>query len=1014
MIRVLGSVELDVGAGPVLLRRRQVRLLLGVLACEANRPVPMSRLVEMLWDGEAPPTSPRAAVQGLASKLRRSLGTEVRLVGRGSAYELCVAPDAVDVERFRTLLARARDAGPDRRPELLRAALRLWRGPALVDTVDDGQRDRWFAGLEELRLTAWEDLFDAELARGEHRVILDDLVDLTGQQPHRERLLGLLMTALHRAGRRPEALEAYARRRRELRDEHGLEPGDCLRRLHAEILRAGDDDADDGVRDDDADDVLPPPAQLPPDLGDFTGRAEQVTTMLDVLGRGDDGAVRVVGLAGMGGVGKSTLAVHVAHRLRDRYPDGQLYLDLKGTAEEPAAPVDILGTLLRSFGVTGPALPDGVDERAALFRSVLARRRVLLVLDNAAGEAQVRPLLPGTPGAAVLVTGRRRLAGLSGAALLDLDVLTDEQGVELLGRIAGPSRVKAEPAAAREIVRLCGGVPLAVRIAGARLAGRPQWTPGHLAELLRDERHRLTTLTVGDLGVRSSLALSYVRLPAAARRALRLLGLLDAPDIAAWVVAALLDVPVPEAQVHIEALVDAWFLTIVGPDATGALRYRMHDLVRSYAWDQAHAEEPAAEREAAVRRAFGGWLWLAERAAVRVPGPCHAPLPGATDRRPVPFCPRDTDEAMRWFDAEHAALVGAVHQACRQGMDESAWELAAALEKYLDVRGLYDDWRHTHAEALRLCRDTGNRRGEAVLLRGLLEVRTWASDEAGTAMVTLYPEAESLLALFTELGEPSGMADALSFCAWSLIAQGRVAEAVAAADESLRLAEKSGHLAGQARAHNLAAVAQRDTDPMQFFDRLHTSLGLTERVGNPRLTATVLQFIGAGHSEFGDADIADEYLTRSLIISRAHRDRYLETFSLLYLAKLFARLSDPRAGATAEAALRLARENHFRHHLADTLSLLGRIHLDQGDPVAAVRCLRESVEVWQTRGWPAFEAPARVLLGRACAATGDHAGARVAWQAAATMYAELGYPELAEEAAALCADAERAIARRSR
>ncbi len=1011
-IRVLGPVELDVGAGPVLIRRRQVRLLLAALACEANRPVPVSRLVELLWDGEAPPAAPRSAVQGLVSKLRRHLAGDptIQLLGRGSAYEMSVDADAVDVQLFRTLLARARASKPAARPELLRSALGLWRGAALVGTVDDTQRDRWFAGLAELRLAAWEDYFEAELANGGHRVVLDDLIELAAQEPHRERLVGLLMTALYHAGRRPEALETYARRRRELRDDHGLEPGDTLRQLHTAILRddlptGRDTDGGDGSAGEDLDagSPLPPPAQLPPDIGDFTGREAQVAQILAALAT--DGppeqAVTVVGVAGMGGIGKSTLAVHVAHRLRDEYPDGQLYLDLQGTSDEPAAAADVLGLLLHSFGLTGPAVPDGLAERAALFRSVLAQRRVLLLLDNAADECQVRPLLPGTPGAAVLVTSRARLSGLSGASLLDLDVLTDEQGVDLLGRIAGPARTAADPASARDIVRLCGGVPLAVRIAGARLAGRPRWTPAHLAELLRDERHRLATLTVGDLAVRSSLALSYVRLPGPAQRALRLLGLLDAPDVAAWTVAALLDVSVPEAQEHIEALVDAWFLTIVGPDATGALRYRMHDLVRSYARHQAHAQEPAAERDAAVQRALGGWLWLAERAADRVPGPCHAPLPGTAARWPVPDCAAVLDDPMRWFDAEHPALVSAVHQACRDKLDEPAWELAAVLEKYLDVRGRYDDWRHTHDEALALCRDTGNRRGEAVLLRGLLEVHTWASEAAGTAMVTLDDEAQHLLALFTDLDEPRGMSDALSFRAWSLIARDEAAEAVAAADASLRLAEESGHLAGQARAHYLAAVALRQIEPAQFFARLHTSLQLAEPVGNPRLTATVLQFIGAGHAEFGDPHIAHEYLTRSLAITRPYRDRYLETFSLLYLAKLFARQDDPRARATAEAALRLARENKFRHHLADSLALLGRVHLEAGDPAAAVRYLRESIDVWRTRGWPAFEAPTRVMLGRAYAAAGDDDAARSEWETARTMFEQLGDASAAQEAAAL-------------
>ncbi|TDD73819.1 AfsR family transcriptional regulator, partial [Actinomadura darangshiensis] len=725
----------------------------------------------------------------------------------------------------------------------------------------------------------------------------------------------------------------------------------------------------------------PVPAQLPRAIPDFTGRADEAALIATSLANPPGGQPRtmtVTTVAGMGGVGKSTLAVHAAHLLTDAFPGGQLYAELHGDTDTPAEPAEVLDRFLRALGVSGSGVPAGLAERMSLFRSRLAGRKVLIVLDGAVGEEQVRPLLPGTPDAAVLVTSRNRLTGLEGATLLDLEVLSPPEAVELLARVIGPQRVAAEPADAVEIARLCGHVPLAMRIAVGRLVGRSYWTLAHLAELLRDERGRLDELIVGDLAVRASFRLSYRPLPAATRRAFRLIGLLDAPDFALWTVAALLGVPVNEARPHLETLIDAQLVNVVGPDGTGELRYRTHELIRLYARECAEAEDAPRQRTAALGRALGAWLWLAEQASDLIPGPAYAPMHGTAPRWPLlpATAARLLTDPMRWFSAELPALVAAARQACDLRLDELAWDLAASLEKYCDIAGVYDDWRHTHERALRLSRAAKNKRGEAVLLRGLLEVSTWtAPEQPKPAMLAMREQAQRVLQLFTELGDPRGMADALILMAWGQVAQGAREEALNTAGRALALSEPVDYLGGQARAQLLRAVAHGEEAPHQALPCLERALEIAELLGNPRFRATIVQFLGAAHALTGDLVTGQRMLNESITIARDLDDRYLETFSLIYLAKLFAAIGDDRARATAELALAYSHAGNFGHHRAEALAILGELNLTAGDTPAAITCLELSVEVWRSRGWLPFLARTLHRLGDAYAAAGDHSAA---------------------------------------
>jgi DNA-binding SARP family transcriptional activator len=649
---VLGPLRVRLGEQPVPLSAPMPRMLLGVLLTRANTPVPVDVLVDALWVGQR---DPRAAkkLQLHVHRLRRALGDPARILYENGGYTLRVLPGELDAECFESALTESTGAGqPARAVVLLRQALELWRGDPFSDIVDlpllRAEADR----LSERRLAGLAQLYTAELACGHATVIVPELVELASRHPMREQLQGLLMTALYQAGRQADALEVYQRTRGALVEQLGLEPGNELQRLEHAILTGDPMLATPGT-------PSIAPAQLPADINDFTGRETQLATVAHLARTTDRSASVLVAITGKAGVGKTALAVHAAHRLRDQYPDGQLFVNLLGTEATPLCATDVLARFLRSLGVDPTAIPDDAEERAALYRSRLADRRLLILLDDAACEAQLRPLLPGTSGCAVLVTSRARLAGLAGARVVDLDVFEPDQALELLARAAGPQRMAAEPAAAQEIVRLCGFLPLAVRVAGARLGARPHWPLSRLEADLTDEDTRLDTLRLGDLEVRASIARSYETLDVMARRAFRLLGLLEIREFAPWVTAALLDIPQAKAEELMDTLVDLHLLDVAGRDASGRLRYRFHDLLRAYARELVAVAEPENCRFAALDRAFGGWLALAEEAGRTLADSSFAGTPvTVTCWRPEESVVRSvlTDPA-GWFEAEWAALM---------------------------------------------------------------------------------------------------------------------------------------------------------------------------------------------------------------------------------------------------------------------------------------------------------------------------------------------------------------------
>ncbi|MEV0388081.1 BTAD domain-containing putative transcriptional regulator [Nonomuraea sp. NPDC050643] len=593
-LQLLGPVEVWCDERQIPLGGRKPRTLLAALLLDAGQVVTVERLMEAIW-GDDPPQSARGVLHTYVASLRRSFddaGHKGVIVSHRVGYTAAVPPDALDKDVFVRLVGQGRRAVREgdahEAGEAFRAALALWRGPALGGLGDTYLRAE-AARLEELRLAVLEERIAADLATVGSEGLIDELTELVATHPVRERLRRDLMVALYRAGRQVDALAVYQRGRQVLIDTLGIEPGAELRQAHEAILRS--DAALLGTV------KAVPPRQLPSSPPDFTAREDEVAALRHQFTRPNAAPVCVI--FGPGGAGKSALALRAAHEIAPFYPDGQLHVELHGTSESPATPHEVLGRLLRDLE-PGLAPPGTLEERAARYRTLLAGRRRLIVLEDAATESQVRPLMPGTPGSGMIVTSRNRLTGLAGVTVLELGLLPDEAALHLLGRIAGQERIAADPDASRRIVRQCGGLPLALRIAASRLASRRQWSVAKLADRLADEQRRLDELAVGDQEVRAGIALSYNLLPPEARTALRRLGLLGLPYIPVWAAAAAMESGLEEAEQVLEHLVDASLASVA------ETRYRLHDLIRLFARERAHAEETPQACADLVRRVLGG------------------------------------------------------------------------------------------------------------------------------------------------------------------------------------------------------------------------------------------------------------------------------------------------------------------------------------------------------------------------------------------------------------------------
>ncbi|MCW2879400.1 MAG: transcriptional regulator, family [Sphaerisporangium sp.] len=724
---LLGPLRVWRGETEVELSSYKQRAVLAVLLLRAGAPVRRQEIIDAVWGDDAPESAVNL-VQTYVGRLRRRVdpGHVARsgsswLAGLGSAYAVRLEDCDADLLRFRAKAAEARQtASPKESLDLLLQALRLWQGPCLSDLDHILKGHPWVRAIDQERINVLLESAKIALQLGLAAEVIPQLRSVASAEPLDEAVHSWLVLALATSGAQAEALAEYESTRARLADELGIDPGPQLRAAHLQVLRQ--------------ETMLPPsyeaptqagplrPSLLPADIADFTGHQKLVDHLSGLLAAHKPGPVMVTLVTGQAGVGKTAVAVHVAHLMSEAFPDGQLYADLLGTDAQPTDPARVLTRFLRALGIHGSAIPEDLEERVDLYRSQLAGRRILVVLDNAGGQAQVRPLLPGSPTCSVIVTSRSRLSGWPGARAVDLGVMDPADAEGLLTAILGDERVAAEPEAAAEVVRLCGGLPLAIRAAATRLSARPHLTLARFTE--RFARGGLDELTLGDLDVRGSLAVGYHRIDEAAQKAFRLLGLLDVPSFAAWMAATMLETPVESAEELLDVLTDARLLEVMGTDATGHTRYRFHQLVRLYARERAAVEESHTTVRVVITRALATLLALAQEADDHLPSCLHAPIRGRAPRWPSP-APIHQDvlaAPLAWFESERACLVASVPQAAAIGHEELAWELAGSLLNAAILRGYWNELEQTHRAALLACRHTGNRLGEAVMLRGLAEL----------------------------------------------------------------------------------------------------------------------------------------------------------------------------------------------------------------------------------------------------------------------------------------------------
>ncbi|GJF23371.1 AfsR/SARP family transcriptional regulator [Streptomyces sp. HO565] len=857
---VLGPVRAWRGDEPLATGSPQQRALLAALLLREGRTATAAELIDALW-GEEPPSQALAAVRTYASRLRKVLDPGVLVSESGGYAVRGLGNDALDLSLAQDLAAeaeKARAAGDlCGARDVLRRALALWDGEALAAVPGpyaQAQRVR----LEEWRLQLLETRLDMDLEQGCHAEAVSELTALTAAHPLRERLRELLMLALYRSGRQAEALAVYADTRRLLADELGVDPRPGLRELQQRILQADPALAEPSAPAAESAAAPVRPAQLPATVPDFTGRASFVRELSEVLGSasGAEGRVMAVSaLAGIGGVGKTTLAVHVAHRARAAFPDGQLYVDLQGAGARAAEPETVLGAFLRALGTADSAVPDTLEERAALYRSVLDGRRVLVLLDNARDAAQVRPLLPGTDGCAALVTSRVRMVDLAGAHLVDLDVMSPDEALALFTRIVGEERVASERKAALDVVAACGFLPLAIRIAASRLAARRTWTVSVLAAKLADERRRLDELQAGDLAVKATFELGYGQLEPAQARAFRLLGLADGPDISLAAAAALLDLPAEDTEDLLECLVDTSLLESAAPG-----RYRFHDLVRLYARACAERDEhPPNERGAALSRLLDFYLATAAGIyAMERPGDRLVDHLEPTQHEGLRFA--EGTAALDWLYTEGASLLASVRQSVgsdrlRRGVD-LLWAAKDLAESGANSRQYEDTAVAVCEAAQRAGDDRTEGRARTTLTNVLLvsgrirqaadEARlameraasahdvaagSWAANDRG--LISLHQHRysdgkvffEQAIRGFGAAGNQAGEATTLFNLSRAHLALGDIAKAVSIARHGLALLSELGRTMRLANGHYALGMAltkaERHTEALgQFSDAL--------------------------------------------------------------------------------------------------------------------------------------------------------------------------------------------------
>jgi DNA-binding SARP family transcriptional activator/tetratricopeptide (TPR) repeat protein len=889
---LLGPLTVRRGGTALAVPRGRQRAVLAALLLRANHVAAVDELAEALWGADLPPSA-RVSAQNYVMRLRSTLGPAgSRIATHPHGYLIRVEDGELDVARFEALLGEARAAARECRwlqaADSAAAALALWRGEPLADAGSDVLALREGPRLAELRLQAAETRIDAELHLGRPGDVVGELRQLAGAQPLRERLHALLMLALYRDSRQAEALAAYRQARQLLVEELGTEPGPELQQLHRQILDADPALIVTGPATPAATVAAPPgpaPRQLPAAVPGFTGRAaelEALTGMLDQAGAaGAPGTVVISAIGGTAGVGKTALALHWAHQVAARFPDGQLHVNLRGydPSSAPVTPAEAIRGFLDALGVPPGRIPPAPQAQAGLYRSLLADKRMLIVLDNARDEQQVRPLLPASPGILVLVTSRSQLSGLAaaeGARLISLDVLSHAEAVHMLTARLGTARSAAEPDAVDRIASLCACLPLALAVTAARAAARPGFSLAVLADELADAGGRLDVLDPGDPGssVRAVFSWSTRQLGGEAARMFRLLGLHPGPDISVPAAASLAGGGQPQARALLQELARAHLIAEHVPG-----RYTFHDLLRAYAVEQAHHTDSDSDRREAIGRVLDHYLHTAARAArlldpAKEPVVLAAPRPGAAAGQPA-----DRRQALAWFQAEHQVLLAAVALAAGSGSDAHAWQLPWAMKNFLQARGYWQEWAATQRSALAAATRLGDTAAQAVCSRLL-----------GGACIDLGHHDQALghfarsLALYQRLGNRLGQAKVHQNLGYAAERQGRYAEALGHAEQALRLCRAIGDKANEAAALNGVGWCHALLGEYEQARTLcRQALTLSAEVGHRWVEGCAWDSVGYAEHHLGNLAEAAACYLRSLSIVREYGERLYESETLTHL-----------------------------------------------------------------------------------------------------------------------------------
>jgi DNA-binding SARP family transcriptional activator/tetratricopeptide (TPR) repeat protein len=929
--RVLGPLEVRDQGTVVDLGPPRIRVVCGLLLARPGELVGVERFVDELWPVQ-PPQDARALVRDYVSRLRRALRSgpsgAQRVVTRKPGYLLRIEDQELDLQRFEQLVADARAAErPHRAVELFRLAHDLWRGEPFADVPRTPSIAAIATWLTERRLTTREEQFDAALAAGQHADIVTGLTEFVGAYPLRERPAGQLMLALYRCGRQAEALEQYQRTQRVLAEDVGVDPGADLRGLHQQILNAVPAlDHDAGEADDEMamEIVTRTPHQLPRDLPTFVSRQRELASLAALL---EAGTNPVVVVHGGPGVGKSALATRAAHLAASRYPDGQLHVSLQGSTSEvaPLSAGEALRQLLRSMGIAGTDLPDNTGEAAAMLRTVVAGRRLLVVLDNAANAAQVRPLLAGC---AVLVTSRTRLVALEGAAHLHVGPLSPDAACAMLGRLVPDVRPAAEPEATRRLAQLCDYLPLGLHVAAARLNARSSWAVRDLVDRLADERHRLTELAAGDIAVRSNLAVSHTALHDSdnptdqrAARALCVFGLLPITDVDLDLAAAVLGTTPTETDQTIERLLDGHLVEEAPPG-----RFHMHDLTRLFAHEQSASTIPPNEQHAVLIRLLSYYLATTSRANMLVyRHRAHHPAAEVT-ASPKPLAGHE--EALRWLDEQRRNMIATARQAWRGPVEHLRLgvDLALALHWYLQS-GANDlpDTTTFLREVVTAAERLGDRRSRAYAhgnLAGNLK-HMGRLEEARTHRSTE-------LALCQEINDRFGEQRALGNLGHTYLSLRRPEQAIPYLQRQLEVARDIDAPIGQAfalvnlgKAHHQLG---RSADAITIVER---GLAWYERTGDRYRQCDALEILAKIHIDLGRHDHAIELTTRGLDYARQIDYRFGEIWALTTLARAHRLSGDTdKARRYAEQAIRASNNFHGTQARTDALTEHARLSPD--------------------------------------------------------------------------------------